>query len=111
MTFINQANHYGYLEICKAGTAQGEFTFDVSPSKQGPITVASGSCSPAIKIEAGTVQITEQAVDGSTMVGCETFPMTHQLECDKDALTSTVHVQGGDKTRQTIATIINDKTP
>lgn len=108
-TFVNTANRTGYLEICKSGTAEGDFTFKVTPGEVPAMTVSAGSCSPAIKVPAGPVKIREQPAENSVMVGCETFPSTHQIGCDLEGMVSVVQVQGGDKSRQTIATIVNDK--
>jgi hypothetical protein len=112
-TFTNKAYAFvdktGFLEICKVGPDKGNFTFMVSPGGLGPFVVPAGSCSAAIEVPAGPVDITEKPTTGLDMLGCSTIPAVNQLACHPLTLTSTVLVGAGNPS--TIAYISNGLTP
>jgi hypothetical protein len=111
-TFTDKAYAYsdktGMLEICKVGPDQGNFSFTVSPGALGPFTVPAGSCSAAIEVPAGPVDITEMPTKGFTMLGCATIPAANQLGCDPSKQISTVQVGAGNAS--TIAYISDGRT-
>jgi hypothetical protein len=99
----------GFLEICKMGDVQGNFSFSVNPGGLGPFVVPAGACSPAIEVAAGSVLINEIPSAGASMVGCSTIPPAQQGPCNPAAHTSTVTVVPGDVSTMTIALITNRK--
>ena len=99
----------GFLEICKTGEVQGNFSFSVNPGNLGPFVVPAGACSPAIEVAAGVVTIHELPTAGTTMAGCTTFPAGQQGACNLGAQISTVTVAPGDISTMTIAFIANKK--
>jgi uncharacterized repeat protein (TIGR01451 family) len=107
VTIINK--HTGFLEICKTGEVQGNFSFSVNPGGLGPFAVPAGACSPAIEVAAGDVTIHELPSAGSAMSGCTTIPPTQQGTCNLGAQISTVTVAPGDISTMTIAFIANKK--
>ena len=109
VTFTNQRKsdgRTGYLEICKAGDVQGNFTFTVNPGALGPFTVPAGTCSPAIAVIAGNVTITE-APNAFGIIGSATFPASRQGPWNTNS--STVTVVPGDVSTQTVVSITNGK--
>jgi len=108
VTFTNK-NTRGYLEICKAGHVDGEFTFTVDDvdGTVGSYTVPSGTCTPAIAVMAGEVTITETPTQGVIMGSCSTLvpDSSYQLSCED--WTSVVKIDPGDISTQTIAFIEN----
>ena len=112
VTFTNKIKDTGFLEICKTGNADGDFEFMIDQSNGrpvGPLTVSNNSCSPALEVKAGITKITEKNNADAALTECKTFPSTHQLGCDVKKQTSTVQVLPGDKSKQTIAYIDNEK--
>jgi uncharacterized repeat protein (TIGR01451 family) len=107
VTFTNKRT--GFLEICKTGEVQGNFSFSVNPGDLGPYVVPAGACSPAIEVAAGVVTIHELPSTGSAMSGCTTIPPAQQGACNLDAQISTVTVAPGDISTMTIAFIANKK--
>jgi uncharacterized repeat protein (TIGR01451 family) len=99
----------GFLEICKAGEVTGNFNFTVTPGGLGPFSIPAGACSHSIEVAAGQVVIHEQPSAGSGMSGCSTLPPTQQGPCNTTAQTSTVTVDPGDVSTETIAYIHNKK--
>jgi hypothetical protein len=99
----------GFLEICKTGDVQGNFSFTVNPGGLGPFVVPAGACSPAIEVAAGSILINEIPSAGASMVGCSTIPPAQQGPCNPAAQTSTVTVVPGDVSTMTIAFITNRK--
>jgi hypothetical protein len=100
----------GFLEICKSGDVQGNFSFTVNPGGLGPFVVPAGACSPAIEVAAGSVLINELPSAGATMVSCSTIPPGQQGPCNPAAQTSTVTVVPGDVSTMTIAFVTNRRT-
>jgi hypothetical protein len=101
-------NRIGFLEICKRSASRflaGSFTFSVNAL--GPFVVPAGSCSPAIEVPAGSVDIHEVPTRGASMVACATIPASQQGPCNLGTQTSTVTVTPGDVSAQTIAFITN----
>ena len=112
VTFTNKLKDTGFLEICKTGNVDGDFDFNINHSngkRIGRVTVPNYSCSPALEVQAGVINISEGNNPNAAMLGCKTFPITHQLECDLSDQISTVQVLPGDKSKQTIAYIDNEK--
>ena len=107
VTFTNKRT--GFLEICKTGEVQGNFSFSVNPGSLGPFVVPAGACSPAIEVAAGVITIHELPSAGSTMSGCTTIPPAQQGACNLGAQISTVTVAPGDISTMTIAFIANKK--
>lgn len=108
VTFTNERT--GYIQICKQTDPKGgtgTYQFYVNPGWLGPFTVPAGSCSPAIKVPAGTVTIHEVLGWGVQLVGCSTLPASNQISCSPAAGTSTVNVNPGDVSAQTIVNMIN----
>jgi hypothetical protein len=102
-------NRTGFLEICKRGRVKTRsFTFSVNAL--GPFVVPAGSCSPAIEVPAGSVDIHEVPTAGTSMVACATIPASQQGPCNLGTQTSTVTVTPGDVSAQTIAFITNRTT-
>jgi hypothetical protein len=99
----------GFLEICKNGDVQGNFSFSVNPGSLGPFVVPAGACSPAIEVAAGVVTIHEQPSAGGTMSGCATIPAGQQGACNLGAQISTVTVDPGDVSTMTVAFVTNKK--
>lgn len=99
----------GFLEICKNGDVQGNFSFTVNPGGLGPFVVPAGACSPAIEVAAGSILINEIPSAGATMTGCSTIPPAQQGLCNPTAQTSTVTVVPGDVSTMTIVFITNKK--
>jgi uncharacterized repeat protein (TIGR01451 family) len=99
----------GFLEVCKSGEVQGNFSFTVNPGGLGPYVVPAGACSPAIEVAAGTVTIHELASAGTVMSGCSTISPAQQGACNLTAQTSTVTVDPGDVSTMTIAFVTNKK--
>lgn len=93
----------GYLEICKAGDVQGNFTFYVNPGNLGPFIVPAGACSPAIMVTAGNVVITEQTAPIYAIVNSTTIPPPAQGP--HNFTSSTVTVVPGNISTETIVTI------
>jgi hypothetical protein len=112
-TFTNKAYAFvektGFLEICKVGLDKGNFTFMLHPGALGPFVVPAGSCSGAIEVPAGPVDIVETPTNGLVMLGCSTIPFVNQGPCHPSTLTSTVQVYPGNPS--TIAYISNGRTP
>jgi Big-like domain-containing protein len=97
----------GYLEICKRTgepAVSGNFTFYVNGTL-GPFVVPVGACTPAIEVPAGLTTINEVPTTAGSMVGCNTIPAGQQISCTPP--TSTVTVDPGDVSQQTIAFITN----
>jgi hypothetical protein len=111
VTYTDYNKNTGYLEICKSGVGSGSFT--VNPGGLGPFVVATGTCSPAIQVSAGTVKITENSTaNGVAMSVCTTIPSSRQQgPCNVNTQTSTVTVVPGDVTTQTTAFIKNIQVP
>lgn len=103
VTFTDQRT--GFLEICKAGRATGDFRFTVDPGALGPFVVPAGACSPAIEVAAGPVTITELPTRGAVMADCSTIPASQQGLCTPP--TSKVTVVPGDVSTMTIAIVTN----
>ncbi|MEA2833482.1 MAG: hypothetical protein QOG66_1684 [Methylobacteriaceae bacterium] len=99
----------GFVEICKTGDVTGNFSFTVNPGSFGPFSVPAGACTPSIEVAAGAVVIHEQSSGGYAMSGCSTLPAAHQGACNMAAQTSTVNVDPGDVSTETIAFIENTK--
>jgi hypothetical protein len=109
VTFTNKRT--GFLEICKETKPAGGgglYTFYLTPGNLGPFTVPAGGCSPAIEVPAGTVTIHEVLAPGVHLSSCTTLQGT-QISCNPGAGTSTVDVQPGDISVQTIAVMTNAK--
>jgi uncharacterized repeat protein (TIGR01451 family) len=107
VTFTNK--HTGFLEVCKTGEVQGNFSFAVNPGNLGPYVVPAGACSPAIEVAAGVVTIHELPSAGSAMAGCTTIPPAQQGACNLGAQISTVTIAPGDVSTMTIAFIANKR--
>ncbi|HYU32503.1 MAG TPA: hypothetical protein VEW48_10090 [Thermoanaerobaculia bacterium] len=107
VTFTNERT--GYLQICKqTDPAGGTGSYQFYVGGLGPYTVPAGACSPAIKLPAGPVVITEVQGPGVQMLSCSTLPIPSlQLNCNPGAGTSTVDVRPGNVSNQTIAIITN----
>jgi hypothetical protein len=97
----------GFLEICKRGEVIGNFTFTVNPGGLGPFVVPAGGCSPAIEVPVDPVIINETPTPGIILIGCATIPAGQQGPCNLGTLTSTVNVDPGDVSTQTIAIFTN----
>lgn len=111
VTFTNE-KYSGYLEICKKGNVDGDFTFQVRNQDTGEVypdqIVPANACSPALEVTAGNISITEIAGPGEfLMTGCETIPSTAQNSCDPAFNTTEVSVIPGGIAEQTIAIVEN----
>lgn len=113
VTFTNE-NRFGYVEICKQGTASGDFTFNISHQVTGQLitstTVPSGACSPAIEVPSGILEIKEMANANTLLQTCTALPAAAQLGCDTINRISTIQVQPGNIANQTIAIFKNCRT-
>ena len=98
----------GYLEICKkqAGTGLEHqvFSFRVQGKT---VQVPVGACSPAIKVVAGDVSITELARPGAKLVDVSTIPTNRLVSVSLSTRTAVVKVPAGDVSSETIATFTN----
>ena len=102
----------GYLEICKqqsgSGLAHQVFSFKVQGKT---VDVPVGACSPALKVTAGNVSITEVARAGAKLVSVSTIPSNRLVSVSLSTRTAVVKVPAGDISKQTVATFTNKKVP
>lgn len=110
VTFTNESR-IGYIEICKQGSASGNFTFAITHPATGQtlpsVTVPSGACTPAIQVPSGVLEITESANANTLLQSCSTLPAAAQIACDINGRVSTIEVQPGSIANQTIAIFEN----
>jgi len=59
VTFTNEQEKTGYLEICKYSETPGTYSFTVNPGGFGPFSVPAMGCSPPIQVAAGPNVVTE----------------------------------------------------
>jgi hypothetical protein len=98
--------HSGYIEICKSGDVEGNFSYKV-PGQTGLVTVPAGACSPALLVNSGQVTIHEGATPGTVMLGCSTVPANALVSCNPSNWSATVNVAGGNISTQTIVYFVN----
>ncbi len=105
--FYVQAVRYGYVEVCKssANGVTGTFRFDLGG--QQTVDVPAGACSPAIRVRAGTLKVTEAAAVGYTMAGAATVPASRLVSVQTGTRTATIKVVAGNVSAQTILTVTN----
>jgi len=100
----------GYIEICKKEQGTGLedvlFTFTVQGKT---VQVPVGACSPAIKVNAGNVTITETGKPGAAFVGASTIPADRLVSINGSSVT--VKVVPGNVSSQTIVTFTNKLKP
>jgi hypothetical protein len=94
----------GFLEICKNGNVQGNFTFMLNPGNLGPFIVPAGACTPPIEVLPGQITITE-TTPGAAITACATFPAGQQVSCVSP--NSVVSVVPGSVSSETVSYITN----
>lgn len=98
--------HSGYIEICKSGDVEGNFSYKV-PGQTGLVTVPAGACSPALLVNSGQITIYEGATPGTVMLNCSTVPANALVSCNPSNWSATVNVAGGNISTQTIVYFVN----
>jgi len=102
----------GFIEICKQqqGTGLDDvlFTFSVQGKT---VQVPVGACSPAIKVNAGNVTVTEIGKPGAAMVGASTIPSNRLISSNTSNGTAVVKVVPGNVSSETIVTFTNKLRP
>src|SRR5256886_10140866 len=103
----------GFLQVCKAGTSTavtGSFQFTVS-GVSAPVTVPVGGCTAPIKVNHGTVTVTEVARTGFTLAAVSASPDGRLLSKDLATGKATVKVNAGNEASRSKVTFTNKLTP
>lgn len=102
----------GFLEICKQQQGSGLegvlFTFKVQGQT---VKVPVGACSPAIKVTAGNVTVTEVPTPSSQLVTASTIPSNRLVSVNFQSNSATVKVPAGGVSNETIVTFVNKIKP
>ena len=113
--FTNYSVPHGVLEVCKdaaPGTSvTGVFQFTVSGSVfsgvSNALSVAAGTCSGPVLVQAGAVTVTELPTAGFQLVDVQTDPLDRLVNTNIPGSSAVVTVLAGDVSTETVVSFTN----
>jgi hypothetical protein len=109
--FTNTSVPAGYVEVCKESSVNppvsGNFSFNVSGAAANPYIVPAGACTGPIKVQAGSVTVTELPREGYRPLDVYTIPANRLMFKNIPAGSAVVNAVGGDVSTQTVVVFKN----